>query len=218
MHEDLEGGEAQPLHQLPEREEHRAGWARARARPSVPAAELRGRALLASLAPAAAAANERQQTAPPAPALGPVSRPTPWPRPGTPHRPPADARHARTPCPAGRGPRASLPADAGSRKSEPVAGVRAGGECGGSRQERGVPRGQPMPSARLLVLFGSQTGTAQDVSERLGREARRRQLSCRVEELDSYPVVRAPRTSAGVPGGLGAPAPKVLDPRGLRFV
>ncbi|ELR46958.1 NADPH-dependent diflavin oxidoreductase 1 [Bos mutus] len=46
-----------------------------------------------------------------------------------------------------------------------------------------------MPSARLLVLFGSQTGTAQDVSERLGREARRRQLSCRVEALDSYPVV-----------------------------
>lgn len=75
-----------------------------------------------------------------------------------------------------------------------------------------------MPSARLLVLFGSQTGTAQDVSERLGREARRRQLSCRVEALDSYPVVRAPRTSAGVPGGLGAPAPNVLDPRGLRFV
>ncbi|XP_055255335.1 NADPH-dependent diflavin oxidoreductase 1 isoform X1 [Moschus berezovskii] len=46
-----------------------------------------------------------------------------------------------------------------------------------------------MPSARLLVLFGSQTGTAQDVSERLGREARRRQLSCRVQALDSYPVV-----------------------------
>ena len=75
-----------------------------------------------------------------------------------------------------------------------------------------------MPSARLLVLFGSQTDTAQDVSERLGREARRRQLSCRVEALDSYPVVRAPRTSAGVPGGLGAPAPEALDPRGLRFV
>ncbi|XP_040081509.1 NADPH-dependent diflavin oxidoreductase 1 isoform X2 [Oryx dammah] len=189
MHEDLEGGEAQPLHQLPQREEHRAGWARAGARPSVPAAELRGRALLASLAPAAAAANERQQAAPPAPALGPVARPTPRPRPGTPHRPPADARHARTPCPVGRGSRASLPADAGSRKLEPVAGARAGGECCGSRQDRGVPRGQPMPSARLLVLFGSQTGTAQDVSERLGREARRRQLSCRVEALDSYPVV-----------------------------
>lgn len=49
-----------------------------------------------------------------------------------------------------------------------------------------------MPSPRLLVLFGSQTGTAQDVSERLGREARRRRLSCRVQALDSYHVVRAP--------------------------
>nr|KAF6434019.1 NADPH dependent diflavin oxidoreductase 1 [Molossus molossus] len=46
-----------------------------------------------------------------------------------------------------------------------------------------------MPSSRLLVLFGSQTGTAEDVSERLGREARRRRLDCRVQALDSYPVV-----------------------------
>uniref|UniRef100_G3S067 NADPH-dependent diflavin oxidoreductase 1 n=1 Tax=Gorilla gorilla gorilla TaxID=9595 RepID=G3S067_GORGO len=45
-----------------------------------------------------------------------------------------------------------------------------------------------MPSPQLLVLFGSQTGTAQDVSERLGREARRRRLGCRVQALDSYPV------------------------------
>ncbi|XP_032254728.1 NADPH-dependent diflavin oxidoreductase 1 isoform X2 [Phoca vitulina] len=47
----------------------------------------------------------------------------------------------------------------------------------------------PMPSPGLLVLFGSQTGTAQDVSERLGREARRRRLDCRVQALDSYSVV-----------------------------
>ncbi|XP_063492746.1 NADPH-dependent diflavin oxidoreductase 1 isoform X5 [Symphalangus syndactylus] len=46
-----------------------------------------------------------------------------------------------------------------------------------------------MPSPQLLVLFGSQTGTAQDVSERLGREAQRRRLGCRVQALDSYPVV-----------------------------
>lgn len=53
-----------------------------------------------------------------------------------------------------------------------------------------------MPSSRLLVLFGSQTGTAQDVSERLGREARRRQLNCRVQALDSYPVAKeTPRTT-----------------------
>ncbi|XP_075415864.1 NADPH-dependent diflavin oxidoreductase 1 isoform X1 [Tenrec ecaudatus] len=46
-----------------------------------------------------------------------------------------------------------------------------------------------MSSPRLLVLFGSQTGTAEDVAERLGREARRRRLGCRVLSLDSYPVV-----------------------------
>ncbi|XP_004848819.1 NADPH-dependent diflavin oxidoreductase 1 isoform X1 [Heterocephalus glaber] len=45
-----------------------------------------------------------------------------------------------------------------------------------------------MPNLQLLVLFGSQTGTAQDVAERLGREARRRRVRCRVQELDSYPV------------------------------
>nr|XP_023398425.1 NADPH-dependent diflavin oxidoreductase 1 [Loxodonta africana] len=46
-----------------------------------------------------------------------------------------------------------------------------------------------MSSPQLLVLFGSQTGTAEDTAERLGREARRRRLRCRVLALDSYPVV-----------------------------
>ncbi|XP_041262697.1 NADPH-dependent diflavin oxidoreductase 1 isoform X2 [Onychostruthus taczanowskii] len=46
--------------------------------------------------------------------------------------------------------------------------------------------GQPMMAERgLLVLFGSQTGTAQDAAERVGREAQRRRLRCRVEALDS---------------------------------
>ncbi|XP_020020848.1 NADPH-dependent diflavin oxidoreductase 1 isoform X2 [Castor canadensis] len=45
-----------------------------------------------------------------------------------------------------------------------------------------------MPSPQLLVLFGSQTGTAQDVAERLGREALRRRLGCHVQALDSYAV------------------------------
>ncbi|XP_037349979.1 NADPH-dependent diflavin oxidoreductase 1 [Talpa occidentalis] len=45
-----------------------------------------------------------------------------------------------------------------------------------------------MPRARLLVLFGSQTGTAQDAAERLGRGARRRRLGCRVQALDAYPL------------------------------
>ncbi|KAM6170482.1 NADPH-dependent diflavin oxidoreductase 1 isoform 2-T2 [Rhynchocyon petersi] len=46
-----------------------------------------------------------------------------------------------------------------------------------------------MAGPRLLVLFGSQTGTAEDVAERLGREAQRRRLGCRVLALDAYPVV-----------------------------
>ncbi|NWI81782.1 NDOR1 oxidoreductase, partial [Dryoscopus gambensis] len=45
-----------------------------------------------------------------------------------------------------------------------------------------------MAERRLLVLFGSQTGTAQDTAERIGREATRRHLRCRVEALDSCDV------------------------------
>lgn len=75
-----------------------------------------------------------------------------------------------------------------------------------------------MLSPQLLVLFGSQTGTAQDVSERLGREARRRQLCCRVQALDSYPVVRAPWASAGRSSRPGALAPRALEVRDLHFV
>ncbi|XP_043914460.1 NADPH-dependent diflavin oxidoreductase 1 [Protopterus annectens] len=45
-----------------------------------------------------------------------------------------------------------------------------------------------MSDRKLLVLFGSQTGTAQDVAERIGREAKRRQFTCRVEALDSYNI------------------------------
>ncbi|XP_073171096.1 NADPH-dependent diflavin oxidoreductase 1 isoform X2 [Lepidochelys kempii] len=47
-----------------------------------------------------------------------------------------------------------------------------------------------MAERRLLVLFGSQTGTAQDTAERIGREAKRRHFRCRVEALDSYRVAQ----------------------------
>ncbi|KAM9176576.1 NADPH-dependent diflavin oxidoreductase 1 isoform 3-T6 [Mergus octosetaceus] len=45
-----------------------------------------------------------------------------------------------------------------------------------------------MAERRLLILYGSQTGTAQDTAERIGREAKRRHFQCRVEALDSYDV------------------------------
>ena len=41
----------------------------------------------------------------------------------------------------------------------------------------------------LLVLYGSQTGTAQDVAERVGRDGRRRHFRVRVLAMDSYNTV-----------------------------
>ncbi|XP_069790684.1 NADPH-dependent diflavin oxidoreductase 1 isoform X2 [Narcine bancroftii] len=45
-----------------------------------------------------------------------------------------------------------------------------------------------MVERKLLVLFGSQTGTAQDVAERIGREGVRRHFVCRVLPLDNYTI------------------------------
>lgn len=39
---------------------------------------------------------------------------------------------------------------------------------------------------RLLILYGSQTGNAQDVAERVWREGRRRHFRTRVLSMDSY--------------------------------
>lgn len=41
----------------------------------------------------------------------------------------------------------------------------------------------------LLILYGSQTGSAQDVAERIGREAKRRRYRVRVCSMDSYDKV-----------------------------
>ena len=42
---------------------------------------------------------------------------------------------------------------------------------------------------RLLVLYGSQTGTAQDTAERVGRNAKRRHFRARVLPMDNYDKV-----------------------------
>ena len=41
----------------------------------------------------------------------------------------------------------------------------------------------------LLVLFGSETGCAEDVAERIGRQARRRRFRTRVIAMDDYDKV-----------------------------
>ncbi|XP_017315977.2 NADPH-dependent diflavin oxidoreductase 1 [Ictalurus punctatus] len=45
-----------------------------------------------------------------------------------------------------------------------------------------------MSSHTLLLLYGSQTGTAQDTAERIGRQAQRRRIRVRVQALDTYNV------------------------------
>ncbi|XP_037089133.1 NADPH-dependent diflavin oxidoreductase 1-like isoform X2 [Pollicipes pollicipes] len=44
----------------------------------------------------------------------------------------------------------------------------------------------PETRGRLVVLYGSQTGTAEDLAERIGREAKRLLFECEVCALDEY--------------------------------
>ncbi|XP_061459688.1 NADPH-dependent diflavin oxidoreductase 1 isoform X3 [Rhineura floridana] len=51
-----------------------------------------------------------------------------------------------------------------------------------------MPALTQMAVHKILILFGSQTGTAEDAAERIGREAKRRHFQCTVEALDDYNV------------------------------
>lgn len=41
----------------------------------------------------------------------------------------------------------------------------------------------------LTVLYATQSGSAQDVAERIGRQARRRHVQARLFSMDEYDVV-----------------------------
>ena len=41
----------------------------------------------------------------------------------------------------------------------------------------------------LTILFGSQTGTAEEVAERIGREGKRRHFFCKVCAMDDFELV-----------------------------
>jgi sulfite reductase alpha subunit-like flavoprotein len=47
-----------------------------------------------------------------------------------------------------------------------------------------------MDSRNILILYGSETGCAQDTAERIGRQARRRHFRARVIAMDEYDRVR----------------------------
>ena len=70
----------------------------------------------------------------------------------------------------------------------------------------------------LTVLYGSQTGTAEEVAGRVGREARRRHFQVTVMAMDSYDKVRrrlntdsgraaCRLASSAPPGAADIPAP-----------
>jgi len=42
---------------------------------------------------------------------------------------------------------------------------------------------------RIVILYGSQTGTAQDVAERIERDAIRRHFLVSIKPLDHYDIV-----------------------------
>jgi flavodoxin len=49
------------------------------------------------------------------------------------------------------------------------------------------------PARRALVLYGSETGNAQDVAEELGRIAERLRFDTHVADLNSITLVRQPQ-------------------------
>ncbi len=56
----------------------------------------------------------------------------------------------------------------------------------------GSDQAMAVEGRQLLVLYGSQTGTAQDTAERVGREGKRRRFRVRVLAMDSYNTVSEP--------------------------
>ena len=46
-----------------------------------------------------------------------------------------------------------------------------------------------MEGRRVVVLYASQTGTAEEVAERIGRELRRRHFRVKVVAMDDYDIV-----------------------------
>lgn len=47
----------------------------------------------------------------------------------------------------------------------------------------------------VSIVYGSETGTAQDTAEQLARELRRRHFRARTMAMDDYPRVRRPRSA-----------------------
>ncbi|RUS29978.1 hypothetical protein BC938DRAFT_479992 [Jimgerdemannia flammicorona] len=73
-------------------------------------------------------------------------------------------------------------------------GANENGNGNGNRSHATIL--SPPVDRALVILYGSQTGCAQDVAERIGREARRRHFRARVVAMDEYDKV--PNTKARI--------------------
>ena len=47
----------------------------------------------------------------------------------------------------------------------------------------------------LLILYATETGTAQDAADRIARECRRIHFQCRVSSMHAYPLASVPIVS-----------------------
>lgn len=57
-----------------------------------------------------------------------------------------------------------------------------------------VDGGNDVSHRDVLILYATETGTAQDVADRIARECRRGHFRCRVRNIGSYPPVSDPLT------------------------
>ncbi len=65
-----------------------------------------------------------------------------------------------------------------------------------------------MDRLKVSVLYGSETGTAKEVAERIFRDAKRHHFSARVSALDDYNVVRVMLLRRIHSWGVLAPTPE----------
>ena len=50
-----------------------------------------------------------------------------------------------------------------------------------------------LTSRELTILYGTQTGTAKDLADRLGRDAKERHISAHVTSMNEYQVAQLPQ-------------------------
>lgn len=56
-------------------------------------------------------------------------------------------------------------------------------------EELNIDKDDDLENRNILILYATETGTAQDVADRVAKECRRIHFKCRVSSMHSYPLV-----------------------------